>query len=465
MRTALFTWLFARNMGGIFILRIEDTDQSRKVEGVIEQFLDALRWLGMDWDEGPEVGGDHGPYIQSQRLAGYHQAADELLEAGEAYRCYCTIERLAEMRQEQNRLNRQTGYDRRCRHLSSQERRGREAERGEWVVRFAMPLEGTTRVTDLIRGEVSFENRLIDDFVILKSDGFPTYHLAVVVDDHKMEISHVLRAEEWLPSTPRHLLICRALGWEPPKFAHLPMILAPDRSKLSKRHGATSVLEYRQMGYLPNAMVNFLALMGWSLDDKTDLFSTGDLVRHFSIERVGRSGAVFNLDKLNWLNGHYTRQLTPEELTDRLLDYWRRYLPEEVPALPDGAYLLRIVPLIHERLKTLKDAAPLVAFFFKQEAQYESQELVQKGMDAEGTRLALSGALESLSGVKAFDADAIEAVLRPLAEDLGVKVGQLFGSLRIATTGLRVSPPLFETLEVLGKERSLAAVRDALARL
>jgi glutamyl-tRNA synthetase len=243
------------------------------------------------------------------------------------------------------------------------------------------------------------------------------------------------------------------------------MILAPDRSKLSKRHGATSVLEYRQMGYLPSAMVNFLALMGWSLDDKTDLFSAGDLVRHFSIGRVARSGAVFNLEKLKSLNGHYTRQLTHEELTDALLDYWRRYPPEEVEALPDRDLLLRIVPLIQERLKTLKDAAPLVAFFFRPDVEYQTQELVQKGMDAAGARLALKGALEALSEVDAFDADAIEGVLRPLAEDLGLKVGQLLGSLRVATTGLRVSPPLFETLEVLGKDRSLTAIGEALTRL
>jgi glutamyl-tRNA synthetase len=464
IRTAIFDWLFARGNGGSFIIRVEDTDQARKVEGATEEVLEALRWLGIDWDEGPDVGGDYGPYVQSERLESYGRVADELIERGRAYRCYCSPERLAEMRSEQQRDKEQGGYDRRCRYLGRQERDAAEKE-GPTVVRFAMPLKGETDLTDVIRGHVSFENSLIDDFVILKSDGFPTYHLAAVVDDHAMEISHVLRAEEWLPSAPRHIRVYDALGWEPPVFAHLPIILAPDRSKLSKRHGATSILEYRAQGYLPQTMVNFLALLGWSLDGTTEVLSAQELVESFSLERVSRSGAIFNIEKLEWMNGHYIRQLTGHELAEALLDYWRRYPSAEIPESPDLAYLIRIVPMIRERLKTLADAAPLIPFFFAARAEYEAAELAQKGMDAAGTKAALDRAYSSLNELPVFDGVSIEGALRPLADELGIKVGQLFGSLRVATTGLKVSPPLFETMEVLGRERTLAAIREAVERV
>ena len=465
VRTAIFNWLYARGSGGAFIVRVEDTDQARRVEGATEELLDSLRWLGLDWDEGPDVGGDYGPYFQSQRLEMYRTKCDRLLESGAAYRCYCSPERLASMREEQTRHKQDPGYDRRCRYLSDGERREAEAGGVTPVVRFAIPEGGETTVHDLIRGEVTFENQRIDDYVLMKSDGFPTYHLANVVDDHAMEISHVMRAEEWLPSTPRHVLLYQALGWEPPQFAHQPIILAPDRSKLSKRHGATSILEYRRMGYLPKAMVNFLALLGWSLDDKTDIISIPDLISHFSIERISRSGAIFNAEKLQWMNGQYIRQASEEELADALLDYWRAFPPDQIPELPERVYLLRIVPLIHERLKTLADAAPLIPFFFTAAMEYETDQLIQKGMDGPTTRKALEQAHERLQGIAQFDAESIESELRPLAEALGLKAGQLFGSLRVATTSLRVAPPLFQTMEVLGRDRTLPAIASAIARL
>ena len=465
IRTAIFNWLCARHYGGSLVIRVEDTDQSRKVEGATEQLLEALKWLGLDWDEGPDVGGTYAPYYQSQRLEHYRAASERLLDSGDAYKCYCAPDRLTEMRKEQTRLKQHPGYDRKCRSLSP----GEVAELDEAgvvpVVRFKMPDDGVTTVDDLVRGEVSFENRLVDDFVVLKSDGFPTYHLAALVDDHLMKITHVMRAEEWLSSTPRHMQLYRALGWDPPRFAHLPIILAPDRSKLSKRHGATSILEYREQGYLPAAMFNFLTLLGWSLDDKTELLSITELVRHFTIDRVAKSGAVFDAEKLSWMNGHYIRQLAVEELADALLDYWRRYPPTEIPELPERSYLARIVPLIQERLKTLADAAPLIPFLFQDEVDYEAVELIQKGMDASATRLALVAAVAGIEPVSPFDADALEGVLRPMAQELNVKAGQLFGSLRVATTGLRVAPPLFETMEVLGRERTLASIRKAIAKL
>ena len=465
LRTAIFNWLFARHSRGSFVLRIEDTDQSRKVEGATEAIAEALRWLGIDWDEGPEVGGDYGPYVQSERLGLYHAAADDLIARGAAYRCFCSTDRLRELRDSQAKRKESTQYDRLCKGLTDSERAEREAAGEPSVVRFAMPTEGVTSVTDLIRGGVDFENRLIDDFVVIKSDGFPTYHLANVVDDHAMEITHVLRAEEWLPSTPRHVRMYDALEWRPPKFAHLPIILAPDRSKLSKRHGATSVMDYRRMGYLPHAMVNFLALIGWSLDDKTEVFSVEELVESFSIDGVARSGALFDMDKLIWMNGTHIRRASAEELADDLLDFWRRNPPVEIPDLPARDRLVQIVPLIQERLKTLGDAAPLIPFFFTDTVEYETDDLIQKKMDAPGTKNALVQAGSKLEAAEDFDAPSLEALLRPLGEELGIKVGQLLGSLRVALTGLRVSPPLFETMELLGKERTVTAVKAAIERL
>ncbi|MBM4448931.1 MAG: glutamate--tRNA ligase, partial [Chloroflexi bacterium] len=277
IRTALFNWLFARHSGGVFIVRIEDTDVARRVKGALEGILGGLRWLGLDWDEGPEVGGKYGPYFQSQRLDLYREAAKRLVAQGDAYYCYCSSERLAEIRAEQQKRKQSVGYDRHCRDLTGAERKQKEAEGITPVVRFKMPLEGQTSFKDIIWGEIVVENSTLDDYVLLKSDGYPTYHLANVVDDHLMEISHVLRAEEWLSSVPRHKLLYQALGYEMPLLAHLPMILGTDRSKLSKRHGAVSITEYKEQGYLPEAMVNFLALLGWSLDDKTEIFSRDEL--------------------------------------------------------------------------------------------------------------------------------------------------------------------------------------------
>ncbi len=465
VRTAIFTWLFARRNGGDFIIRVEDTDQNRNVEGSIEMLLETLSWLGLDWDEGPDVGGPFGPYYQSQRLGLYNEAADELVATGHAYRCFCSAERLAELRRSRTQQDGSSGYDGRCRDMDSDERAELGGEGVPAVVRFRMPREGTTTLVDMIHGEVTFENRLIDDFVMLRSNGFPTYHLANVVDDHHMRISHVMRGDDWLSSSPRHVRLYAALGWPAPHFAHLPMILAPDRTKLGKRHGASSVLEYREMGYLPQTMVNFLSLLGWSLDDRTDIISRADLIANFSIRRISKAGAVFNTEKLNWMNGAYIRMQNVEELADALLDYWRRYPPAEIPELPDRHRVLAMAPLVQERLKELREAAPRLSFFFKDAPSYDSEDLVQKGMDPERTRRALEAALEMMEPLGDFSAATLEQPLRALAKELGVKVGQLFGSLRIATTGLRVAPPLFETMEVLGRERTLRDIRAAINRL
>ncbi len=463
IRTAVFTWLFARHHGGAFVVRVEDTDRARSVQGAVEAILQSLRWLGLNWDEGPDIGGPFAPYVQSQRLDLYRQAAHDLIGSGDAYKCYCSPQRLADLRQRQTRQNRDTGYDRRCRDLDAPPMPEDASQTP--VVRFRMPQDGSTAVDDLIRGRVTFENRLAEDFVLLKSDGYPTYHLANVVDDHSMRISHVLRAEEWLPSTPRHTHIYKALGWTPPKFAHLPIILAQDRSKLSKRHGAASFLEYPRQGYLPDAMLNFLTLLGWSLDDKTEILSRKELVHHFTIDRVNRSASIFNRDKLLWTNGSYLRSMTPEALADALLEYWRAYPTPQIPNTPRRGLLARIAPLIAERIKTLDQAAPLIHFFFRDEIDYETEDLIQKGMDRAVTCTALERTLELMTAAQPFDADTLEAALRPLAKELGLKPGQLFGSIRVAASGLRVAPPLFESLEILGRERALSSIGKAVERL
>ncbi|MFC1933755.1 glutamate--tRNA ligase [Chloroflexota bacterium] len=465
IRTALFAWLFARHHGGSFIVRIEDTDVARKVKGAVEVILDSLRWLGLDWDEGPEVGGKYGPYFQSQRLELYHEAARRLVSQGDAYYCYCSPQRLEEMRAEQVRRKQPPGYDRHCRELSNEERVQKEAEGITPVVRFKTPLSGQTSFNDLIWGEVKFENSILDDLVLLKSDGYPTYHLANVVDDHKMEISHIIRAEEWLSSTPRHVLLYQALGFELPQFAHLPMLLGQDRSKLSKRHGAVSITEFQKQGYLPEAMLNFLALLGWSLDDKTEIMSCQQLIDNFSLERVSKTAAIFNRDKLDWMNGVYIRNLSLEDFTRQALSFLERELPSEVERPLSTDYVRQIMPLIQERAKTLAEVPDLVQFFFVNELDYDANFLIGKNMSRQSTIQALEIAQGRLGKLEVFDVESLEALLRPLAVELGLKTGQLFGALRVAITGRTVAPPLFQTMEVLGKERCLRRIEAALDRL
>lgn len=465
IRTALFNWLYARHTGGQFIVRIEDTDQARLAPGALDAILESLRWLGMDWDEGPEVGGPYAPYFQSQRVGIYREAADRLLAQDDAYTCYCSPERLDEMRREQMRRKEPPRYDRRCRDLTDEEKRQGLGEGQAAVVRFKTPLEGQTSFYDLIRGEITVANSTLDDFIILKSDGFPTYHLANVVDDYIMKITHVMRADEWLASTPRHMLLYQALGYEPPLMAHMPLILGPDRAKLSKRHGATSLVEYKEKGYLPEAMVNFLALLGWALDDKTELFTKEDLIRHFTLERIGVTGAIFNIEKLTWMNGVYIRGLEAPELARRCLPFLYRDLPAEVPRPLDEAYVEDVVAVIQDRLKLLSEIAELTEFFFVEPADYQASALVPKDLDKERAKSVLTIALEEVSALPEFNADTLEGLLRRKAEELGLKTGAFFGMLRVAVTGRTVAPPLFQTMETLGKERCIRRLEVAMAKL
>jgi glutamyl-tRNA synthetase len=457
IRTALFNWLFARHHGGVFILRIEDTDAARRVEGAVESITEGLSWLGLDWDEGP--------IFQSDRLPLYHEAAETLMGHGAAYRCFCSAGRLEQVRAEQSRQKLPPRYDGRCRSLTQDEVAQRLASGESSVVRFKTPPDGETTFNDQIRGPVTFANATLNDYVLLKSDGYPTYHLANVVDDHDMRITHVMRADEWISSTPLHVMLYAALGWTPPLFAHLPMILGPDKSKLSKRHGATTVIEYRTEGYLPEALFNFLALLGWSLDDKTELFSRDELIGAFALERVGKTAAVFDKQKLDWMNGVYVRALTPEEFASRALPYLEQSLPLDVPRPLDRDYVTRVAALVQERVKVLSELGELCDFFFTGELEYQGDTLIGKGMEAAQTRGALTAVRGALNDIDPWDASALEATIRPLCDALSLSAKQLFSVIRVALTGRSAAPPLFATMEVLGRERCAARVERAIALL
>ncbi len=455
---ALFNRAFAHKHGGQFILRIEDTDQTRYREHSEREILESLKWLGLTPDEGPGIGGPYGPYIQSQRKELYIQHAEELIARGKAYRCFCTPERLEQMRREQAARHEAPRYDRTCLRLSPEEVQHRLDRGMPYVVRMIVPDEGTTSFTDLIRGVISFENRVLDDQIILKSDKLPTYHLAVVVDDHYMKISHVIRAEEWISSTPKHVLLYQYFGWELPRFAHLPLLRNPDRSKISKRKQNTSLKWYREQGYLPEAMINFLALMGWSMPDGREIFTYEEFEREFTLERVTTSGPVFDLVKLTAINGKHIRMLSDDELYERL----QPYLP---PGL-DQDRVRRAVPLIKDRLTRLGEFMDLVGFLFEPVPDYDPALLVPKKSTPQQAVEALTQVrhlLESLP--EPWTHEPWEAGMRAIAERLGMKAGDVFMILRVAVTGSTVSPPLFGSIEILGKRETLARVDSALDRL
>jgi len=469
-RTALFSWLYARHTGGQFILRIEDTDTARTVEGAVDDFVNGLHWLGMDVDEGPVVGGPYGPYYQVQRKALYQYYANQLIETGHAYKCYCTPERLDTMRKAQEAQKLPPRYDRHCRYLNDEEHAANETAGLPWTVRFTMPLEGETVVHDELHGNMVFKNSDLDDTIILKSNGLAPYHLAHLVDDHLMGITHVLRGEDWIPSAPRHVQIYKALGWDTPLFYHVPNVLGKDKRKLSKRRNAPSWSDYKKQGYLPEAVFNFLALLGWSYDDKTEIFTQEELVTAFTLNRVGISSGIYDPDKLLWMNGLYIRRLPLQELVQRILPYLER--PEAEGGLPDTIqrpldvpYTTRVLSLEQERLKTLGEAAPRISFFYLGDLEYDGALLLQKGMDSPRTRDALLHARDLLSTLHQWEHTEMEPPVRELATKLTLKPGQLLGSLRAAVSGSPATPPLFPMMEVLGRERCMQRIEQAINRL
>src|SRR5256714_4552152 len=447
-RTALFNYLFARQKHGQFLLRIEDTDRARFKPDSQASIEEGLHWLGMNWDE-PAM-------IQSQRKEIYAEAASVLLELGAAYRCFCTPQRLEQMRAEQRARHEPERYDRRCRSIPRAESDRRAAGGERFVVRQAIPIDGTTTFHDLVMGTVTFRNGTLDDHVLLKSDGYPTYHLAFAVDDHEMRISHIVRGDGWLPSAPKHLLLFQAFGWLPPAFAHLPLVLGPDKKPLAKRHGAKDVLEYREAGYLPEAVDNFIAFLGWSPGTDQDIFTMVQLIPAFDLSKIQASPAVANLERLDWLNGQFIRRMNAGELATRLAT--------RMPQVPASA-LKPLMPLVQARLRTLNDAPEMLRFFFEEPNGYPPEQLIPKGRDAATTATALADAASTLRALAEWMPESIEVALRALAERLGWSSRDLFMTLRVAITGRTITPPLIESISRLGKERTIPRLERAAGTL
>jgi glutamyl-tRNA synthetase len=464
-RTALFNWLFAHHFeGGKFILRIEDTDQKRTQENSLTGIMEGLKWLGLTWDEGPDVGGPFGPYVQSERLELYQTWAQWLIDNGKAYKAFETSEELELI----NKVNKNRGYDRRGRKLTAEDWARLEAEGKKYVVRFKIPdLESSTTVIDMARGPITVQNDQLQDLVLLKSDGFPTYHLANVIDDHFMEISHILRAEEWIPSAPIHKLLYAAFGWDMPQLAHVPVILKIEgQGKMSKRDKGAKMSEYIEGGYIPEAVVNYLCNVGWNygvMDEKGEevqVFTKEEAAKVFDVARVTTNPTKFDFVKLKWLNGEYIRRLDHVELAKRV----RPFL-EKAGLEVNLDVLLKIIPLIRERMQLLTEGVDVAGFFFKDTIATTREALIPKKLTADDARKALQAAYDAIQALPEFTVPAQEVALRPLVTALGLKAGDFFGTIRVAVTGQTVSPPLFETLEVVGREVTLSRLAAAIKLL
>jgi len=460
-RTALFNWLYARHHGGTFILRIEDTDAERSTEESTRAIYEGMSWLGLHWDEGPDKGGPHAPYVQTERRAIYQEVADELLTRGEAYRCFCTPDELKERREAAMKEGRTPGYDGRCRSLSADQIAAKQASGLAMALRIQTP-PGESSWVDAIKGEIRFDHKNLEDFVIMKSDGNPTYNFAATIDDIRMEITHVLRGDDHVSNTPRQIILYRALGAPLPVFGHLPMILGGDGSRLSKRHGATAVDAYADMGFLPDAMINYLALLGWSLDGEHEIFGRKELIEAFSLERCGSTPSIFDIQKLEWLNGLYLRNLPVEERTRLVTTYlgerglWPR-------AGRDEAWLNRVVDAVGDRLKRINSIIDYAGFLFVDEVQFDPiayEDMAKRKQVAE----ILPAVRNMLATVEPFDEAATEAGLREAATSLGLKAGDLIHPTRVALTGKKVGPGIFETIVLTGREEAVKRL-DRAARL
>ena len=467
IRTALFCWVLAQQTEGQFIVRIEDTDRSRYEADAEKAIFDSLEWLGLGFDEGPGKGGPHAPYVQSERQQTYIDAAMQMIESGHAYFDDTTPEQLHALRERQRAAKQPPRYDGRGRHRSPEEIEESRKAGLPITVRLKVPEFGSVSFVDAVRGKITFELKELDDFVILKSDQMPTYHLAHILDDQAMGVTHVIRGDEWISSTPRHLLIHQALGIEPPEYVHVPLILGKDKAKLSKRHGATSALEYRDLGFLPDAVFNFMCLLGWSPGDDTEVMSREEIVKRFSIDRINDSPATFDAEKLEWMNGVYIRNMSEDQLMIELLPFMER--PEAEGGLPDSVerpldrdYFKRLLPLVHERLKLLTEGTDTLDFFFADNVNPAAEDLPGRKMDAEMTERALEAALGLSRTVSPFEPAHLEAEYRALAEKIEMKPGQLFSPIRVATTGKSFAPPLFDTMAAIGQERCVERIENAL---
>ena len=461
-RTALFNWLLARRRGGVFVLRIEDTDVERSSAEMVEGILDGMRWLGLDWDEGPKVGGPFGPYFQSERLDRYRAMAERLVASGHAYYCYCTADAIRTKREAAERAGGAWQYDRTCHALSAEEIAVREREKRPRAIRVRVP-GGPVRFDDLVHGPVEFDGANIEDFIILRSDGHPTYHLSVVSDDVDMRITHVVRGDDHTSNTPKQLLLYQALGAPVPEFAHVPLILGPDKKRLSKRHGATSVMEYAKQGYLPEALTNFLALLGWSPGSgDRELFTRDELIGLFDLAGISGGSAVFNPEKLDWFNQQHLMRLAPVELARRLKPWFEAEGIWAEAFLGDRhVWFFAVLELLKPRAKRLDEFAPLGRFFFVDTVEYDQTAIEKHLRDA--VKAGHLAALDAVfCGLDTFDAVAIEAALRRVAETKGVKAATLIHALRVAITGQAVSPGVFEVASLLGRDRTHARIGQAI---
>lgn len=463
-RTALYDFLLARQTGGQFILRIEDTDRKRFIPGAEEEIMDSLHWLGLEWDEGPDIGGPFGPYNQSERTQIYKQHAEILVERGNAYPCFCSPERLSQVRKQQSKIKQPPRYDGLCRRLAPEEAQARVQAGESHVIRFKTPRDGSTTAVDLLRGPITVENANLDDYILLKSNGFPVYHLAAIVDDYLMKITHVLRGSEWLPTFPLHVLIYQAMGWDQPIWVHLSVFLNPSgKGKMSKRHAgvkAIYVLDLKQMGYLPEGLLNWISLMGWSFDDHTEFFSIQELIECFSLQKLNPSPAAVDYKKLDHFNGHHIRNLPTEDLAHRMRPFY-----ETAGLVVDDAQLSQITPLVQKRIRTLEEAVEISGFFFRETVKPDPAQLIGKNMTPSESAKAIRQAYQVIEALPSMDIEPLETALRFLADEISLKAGQLFGILRVAVTGQRVSPPLIESMAYIGKVEVLARIERSIALL
>ena len=462
-RTALFNWLFAKHYGGTFILRIEDTDRARSTHEAVEAIIDGMKWLGLDWDEGPEKGGEYGPYFQTERLNLYREFVEKLLETGAAYYCYCSAEELADRRKKQFADGKPPIYDRKCLNLSETEKKklGKEGKRP--AIRFKMP-DKLIVVQDLIKGSMEFESKLLSDFVITKSDGIPTYNFAAVIDDILMKISLVMRGDDHISNTPKQIAIYQALGVPLPEFAHIPMIMGPDNTRLSKRHGATSVMEFQRMGFLPEAVVNYIALLGWSPGTNQEIFPIKDLIKYFTLDKVSNHSAIFDMEKLNWFNNEYLKRLPDEKYVEMLQPFLKDAGYIELPLSEEKEnWLRKVVSLMKSRVRNLKQFLEFGDYFFVE--NFTVEEDATKILEQNGVRDILEHLVEILKGIKDWKEENIESEVREMANQLNLKGKQIIHPTRVSLSGKTVGPGLFLLMEVLGKETNIKRLEKTIDEL
>jgi len=465
-RTALFNWLYARHYKGTFVLRIEDTDQVRSTKEAVNVILEGMKWLGLDWDEGPGKGGECSPYYQMQRLHLYQKYAEQLLKDKKAYYCYCTKEELAESREKQARENKSPKYDRHCLNLSQEDKKRYEAEGRKPVIRLKIPAKEIA-FNDLLRGEVTFDGGLLSDFVIMKSDGIPTYNYAVVIDDALMKITDVMRGDDHISNTPKQIVIYEALGFDVPKFAHIPMIMGQDHAKLSKRHGATSVMEYKKMGYVPEALVNYIAHLGWSSGDEKEIFSKEELIKEFTLGKISKHAAVFSMEKLNWFNSEYLKKMSIDSLTKMLLPFLKEanYIENEESLSPTkNEYIKEVLKLMQGRIKNFPQFIDYADYFFVDKINIEPQAF-DSVLNKEGVPGILRALEEELSALKYWDEKSIENAVREVASSLQIKGGKIIHPTRVALSGKKVGPGLFELMVVLGQDKTVKRLKEAIEKI